>query len=211
MWLFLWILFVLAVVGAFVWSYYAVYEQKRAWAAFAKKYNLEYMKGAMFKPSAVTGRLKDHRINVYAQENVNEQTGTRTTYSVVEVFLKNVPETYAVVTSKGFVDFLTQLNWPAPFIVEHKSWPASALARTFDNERPDEWFEAQKNRMIAMKTLLELPFDTAFVADGEQAFLAVRTAHPLSDPRRINQILGKLFEVSALLEGDNSPLPTNKD
>ena len=74
------------------------------------------------------------------------------------------------------------------------------MARTFDEERPDLWFEENAKRVEAIAELAKLPFDVGFVCDADRAFVVVRTSHPLTDPKRINQIMGKLFQAAELLE-----------
>lgn len=211
MWLFLWIVFVLAIVAAFLWSYHVLYEQKRAWRVFAGKYNLQFHKGQFFTPPSATGYIKNRRVNLYAQQKRDDQTRTQSTHSVVEVFLNAIPDTVAVVATSGFMDFMTMVDLPAPFIVEDQAWPADIMARTFDDERPDLWFLANPKRVAAIAMLRKLPFDIGFVCDREQAFVVVRTSHPLTDPKRINQIMGKLFEAAALLEDQSATTANPND
>lgn len=205
MWLFLWIVFVLAVIVAFIWSYHVLFEQKRAWKVFADKYGMNYITGGFFESPAMGGYIKGRRVNIYAQRKIDGQTGASSNQSVVEVFLNDIPDIIAIVTSPGFMDFQQMIDLPDPFNVEHPSWPAHVLARTTEDDVPEEWFENNPARVEAISQLTKLPFDTGFIANVEQAFVVVRTSHPLTEPKRINQIIGKLFEIAAMLEGASAP------
>ena len=205
MWLFLWIFFAFAIIGGFCWSYHVLYEQKRAWNVFAKKYNLEFAKGTFFEPPSAAGQIKGRQVNLYTQQKINDQTRTSSNQTVVEVFLNDLPGTTAVVTSAGFMDFMESVGLPAPFIVEDPKWPANILARTFEDERPDLWFLENSKRVEAIQTLSKMPFDIGFVTDADRAFVVVRTSLPLTDPKRINQILGQLFKAAELLETTSAP------
>jgi hypothetical protein len=200
MWLFLWIIFVIAIIVAFVWSYHILFEQKRAWRAFAEKYNLDFAPGGFWDAPEASGFIKGRRVNLYSQPKQDIQTRTASTQNIIEVFLNTSPDTVAVVASSGFMDFLQSIDLPAPFIVEDTQWPAQILARTFDDERPDLWFLENSKRIEAIQLLSKLPFDIGFVCDRDRAFVVVRTSHPLTEPKRINQIIGKLFQAAELLE-----------
>jgi hypothetical protein len=229
MWLFLWILFVLAIFVAIAWSYHVIFEQKRAWGSFAKKYNLEFAKGTFFQPPSASGLIKGRQVNLYSQQRVNPENATQTTTSVLEVFLNKQPTIYAAVGSPGFIDFMTALDLPAPFLVDHPQWPNGFMSRTLDDEPASTWFLANPKRIEAMAELSKIPFDVAFVMNDSNSFVVARTSHPLSDPKRINQIMGKLFAVVGMIEeevvlpstsnqeqianpnGDNDKTPSSND
>lgn len=205
MWLFLWIVFVLVVVAAFIWSYHVIYEQKRSWRAFAKKYNLDYAQGTFFSPPVVAGLLKGRRVNIYSQQSMDNNQASKITYSVIEIFFREPPDVFAFVTSQGFVDFMGQVDLPVPFFVQDPKWPANVLSRTLEGEDPAQWFTDEQKRIDGINSMIKLPFDTAFVADGDQAFIAVRTSDALLAPKKINHIVGKMFDILAQIEDGQSP------
>ncbi len=210
MWLFLWLVFVLAMAGFFVWSYHATYEQKRAWKTYAAKFNLNYVPNKLMQPPTMSGDIKGRLVNFYPQIVENAQ-GQRSTQTVVEVFLNNVPDTLCVVASHGFGDFVQVLDLPEPFDVNHPKWPKNALARTFDNENPVAWFLNNEDRVNAISDLSKLPFAVAFLCDGDQAFLAIRTPNTLGNPKRINQVVGKLFDIATKLESADVVVETPQE
>jgi hypothetical protein len=200
MWIFLWIIIVLAVIGAIIWSYHIIFEQKRAWGAFAKKYNLTCTSMGYLKAPEVTGQIKGRTVNIYSIERYAPETDVRTVTSMVEVFLKNDPGMYAAVSSPGFIDYMNDVQLPMPFIVDHPDWPQNVLSRTFENETAAEWFSNNETRINAIKKMSVMPFDTLFVANDMNSFIGVRTSHPLTDPRRINQIMGNLFKIADMFD-----------
>ena len=201
MWFFLWVIFVLGMAGFFLWSYHTTYEQKRAWKTFAQKFNLQYISNKLMEPPTMTGDIKGCKVNFYPQV-VEDNLGKRTTQTVVEVFLNKIPETVCVVGSSNFGDFVNILDLPDPFNVDHGQWPKSALARGFEEDYPQNWFLNNPKRVEAIAEVFKLPFASAFFTDGEQAFVAIRTPNPLSDPKRINQVVKKLFSVVEMLESE---------
>ena len=204
MWLFLWILFVLAIFVALAWSYHVVFEQKRAWSAFAKKYNLEFIKGTLFETPAAAGLIKGRQVNLYSQQRLNPENATQTSTSVIEVFLNEIPPVYGAVCSQGFLDFMMAMDLNEPFTVEHAQWPSQFLSRTLPNEPVHQWFMDDQKRIEAMSELAKMPFDVAFVMNDKNSFIAARTSHPLIDPKRINQIMGKLFVIATMVEGNGT-------
>lgn len=188
-------------MGIFLWSLHISHEQKRAWQAFANKYRLQFIKGAMFQPPAVTGQLKDRMVNIYAQQTLNDGRSKKTT-SMVEVFLNRIPVSLAFVSSQGFGDLAAELQIPEPFNVNDPDWPLNIIARAPDAEAATIWFSAHKSRIRAIQKLVKLPYDTAFIIDDNRSFLLVRTTDPLSDPRLINKIIIELYEIASMLETD---------
>lgn len=45
MWIVIWLIFTVILLGFFVWSWATTQEQKKAWKAFAQKYDLLYLPG----------------------------------------------------------------------------------------------------------------------------------------------------------------------
>lgn len=210
MWLFLWILFVLALIGFFVWSYHTTYEQKRSWRTFSERYNLQYVSEKMMAPPSVSGQLKNRPINLYAQQ-VEDAQGNRSMQTVLEVFLNDFPNLVMVVTSPQFSDFIAALGFSESFSVDDGSWPKEGLARTIENEFPEKWFLAHKDRVSAIDKLFKLPVSVAFLCNAQQAFIAVRTTNPLSDSKKLHQIIKKLYEIADLLEVKAEAKETKKE
>ena len=209
MWLFLWVLIVLGAIGFFLWSYHELFEQKRLWKAFAGRHNLLYQGGKFSDSPAMTGDLKGRKVNFYPQLVENAHNGM-TTYNVVEIFLNQVPQTSCVVANIGFSDFVAAVDLPEPFEVDHANWPKDILARQFVEDEPAAWFLDDETRINAIQNLAKLPFHVAFVADGDQAFVAIRTANPLNDEKKFNMLIKKLYEIAAMLETDSAGAVENE-
>lgn len=199
MWLFLWVVFVLTAAGFFLWSYHATYEQKKTWKAFANKFQLQYVAGALMQPPAMAGEIKGRQVNFYTQ-NIENNLGQKMSQNVVEVFLNDIPDILCVVASSGFADFVSVLDLPEPFSVDDKAWPKNLMSRTLEDEAPEIWFKENHDRINAINKISKLPFDFTFLVDGEQAFVAVRTANPLSNSTQLNKVIGLLFDIVKLLE-----------
>ncbi len=204
MWLFLWVVFVIVAIGYFLWSYHTIYEQKRAWRAFATKFNLQYFPGKMMESPAMSGMIKGHDVNFYPQM-VDTPQGRKVNQNVVEVFLNNRPDLITVVSTPGLSDFVSSLGMPEPFSVQHPEWPKNLLSRTFENEAPVSWFLGDEKRIKALQKLSKLPFDWAFMCDLQQSFIAVRASNPLSDPAKLNKLMGLMFDVIKDLEDKTVP------
>lgn len=201
MWLFLWVIFVLSAAGFFLWSYYTTFEQKKAWKAYAQKNNLTYVGGRMLDSPEMSGEIKGRLINFYPMVVENSQ-GRMVMHNVVEVFFKQVPDVLCVVTSQGFKDFIRTTGLTDTFTVGVNDWPKNVLAYKTEDENPEVWFLDNPRRVEAIRQLTKLPFHTALVADGEQAFVALRTTNPLSEPTRLNQLVRKLNTLVEMLEAD---------
>lgn len=220
MWLFLWVVIVLTATGFFLWSYHATYEQKRGWKKIAEKYGLAYSENKMMQTPSMNGVIKGHNINFYPQITVSSE-GKRQVKNVIEIFLNTVPDVLCVVANNGFSDFVTALELPEPFQVEHVLWPKNMLSRTVDDALPELWFKAHHQRIEAVGKMSKMPFDVTFIADEEQSFVAIRTANSLSDPRKLDKLINALIMIVTALEsvapstnsddGDDGDSNSNRD
>jgi len=209
MWLFLWILFVLSVAGVFVWSLHVSHEQKRAWQVFANKYHLQFIKGGLFQPPAITGQLKNRLLNIYIQQAVDDNHSKKTS-TMIEVFLTKIPESLAYISSHGFGDLAEQLQIPEPFTVSDPDWPImNIIARSPDADAASEWFSSHKTRVRAVNKLVKMSYDTAFLIGDDRAFLVLRTSDPLSDPRILNKLIIELYEIASMLETETTDIAAN--
>jgi len=203
MWLFLWVVFVLVAVGFFLWSYHAIYEQKRGWKKFADKYGMQFFGGATMQSPSMSGLIGDYQFNFYPQISENAQ-GQKATKNVIEAFLNDIPDTLCVVASQGFADFVTVLDLPEPFQIENENWPKNILARTFEDQAPEIWFNASPSRIPTIKKMTKMPFDNAFVADGNQAFIAIRTNNSLKKSEQLEKITKAMALLCKALEDEKT-------
>lgn len=199
MWLFLWVIFVLCAIGFFLWSYYTTFEQKNAWKAYAQKNKLTYYGGRFLDSPEMTGDIKGRQVNFYPQI-VEGPDGRKSTQNVIEVFLNTIPDATFVVSSKGFLDFIVSTGLTETFMVDAKNWPKNILCFRDENENPETWFQNNQKSIEAVNQMVKLPFDAALIADGNQAFIAIRTSNPLSEPVRLNQVVRKIFSLVEMLE-----------
>ena len=203
MWLFLWVLFVLCSAGFFLWSYHTTFEQKKAWKVYADKMGLTFFGGNFLSSPEMSGQVKGRLVNFYPQlvENSRNQRSTQT---VVEVFFKKAPDISCLVASPGFSDLIESINYPETLNINDPEWPQSAISRCLDVGKTAQWFQSNRMYIDTIKQLFKLPFSSAFLSDPEQAFLAVRTANPLNDPRKINQLVNKLILLAEGLEKESN-------
>lgn len=157
---------------------------------------------------SMRGVIKGHNVNFYPQMVENAQ-GQRSIKNVVELFLNDMPDFMGVVASPGFIDFVTLLNLPAPFNVNHPDWPKNILARTVEDEVPELWFLANIDRIRAIQKLRNLPFDTTFLVDGEQAFIAIRTANPFSGDGQLQKIVSVLLSIATAFQEPDEAITAN--
>ncbi len=165
------------------------------------KMGLTYNGGRLLDSPTMVGEIKGHPVNFYPQLVENAQ-GQRSTQSVVEVFLNRIPALTCVVASQGFADFMATIALPLTFEVQDPDWPKKMIGQCPEDEAPELWFADNRQRIEAIQQLSKLPFNVAFVSDGSQAFIAVRTANPIDDPRKINQLVTKLITLVEMLESE---------
>ncbi len=198
-WFLLWFLLSAFVVGVFLWSTRVLFQQKKAWQAYAKKYQLSYNKGRFLSSPVVFGDYEGHRINVYSEEQQTEDARGSRFRTVVELMRKSGMRFSGAVASNHLVPVMDLLEIPDHYNYKGEGWSENYGVKTDDLEYMEQYLT--QTRFRALERLLKN--DAAgfiFVFNPDDLLVRYETGDPIHDPRRLDKLVKTLREISEVLK-----------
>lgn len=176
--------------------------QKKAWRAFAEKYDLTFTEGRIFESPKMEGYLNGVYINAYEGAEL-DSGGRRRNAILVEAYLNHEMPFSIVITKKTEQQIFQQLERQIQNNVKLKfqgsSWMTSNLLATDDEEFAQSWLTPV--RLEAIQRFFAVPNSKpAFIGGPEGALIIIQLNVPLTDPRMIDKLLKRMRETVAVLE-----------
>lgn len=204
MWIFIWCLVTIFVVGVSLWSFIILRQQKKSWEKFSKKHKFSYTAGRLMDSPYMNGRIDGLPVNFYTDTQTSVEARSSRYVSVVEVEMgEGLPIVAALATEKmhGFVNGLT-LTKNVEF--EHEGWNESYIARTDNAKKLQKYFT--KKRLDTLVKLFTMKGATIlFFCDEVDAVLRIETSDPLRDPEKMERIVMRLVRDMKVL------MPTDEE
>ncbi|NCC22633.1 MAG: hypothetical protein EOM26_09270 [Alphaproteobacteria bacterium] len=199
LWFFVWFVLSAFILGAFLWSIRVLMQQKKAWQAYAKKYKLPYNKGRFLMSPSIVGDFQNHRLNIYSEEQLSEDTRGTRFRSVVELMRSSDVDASGAIASGHLVPVLNLFDLHEVFAVESELWMPSYSGRTNDVEAMKQYITPE--RFQSLNRLFRNP-KAGFIVifNPQDILLRYETSDPLHDPRRLDKLVRLLLEMSEALK-----------
>lgn len=195
MWgVFIWAVFSLFIIGVFVWSVAILLQQKKAWAAFAKKLKLEYEPGKLMGSPAVSGKIGSYRMMFFTDaQKTSDMRGQRMVTVIESEMGLGMPAPAAFAT-REYAEFIAELNMPDTYDPGLPEWQDSYIAKTRDMERLKLYMTPERVKtlhgLFSMKNSIAL-----FFFDTHEAVLRIETPDPLRDTGHMEKIAKRLIDA----------------
>ena len=194
MWIALWFLLSAFVLGVAGWSYMILRQQKRAWAAFAKRHNLTFKRGTIFGPPLMEGVMGNYYVSFFIGRQDTNDARSHRYVTVIEINLRvGLPTSAAIGTKEttGVVNILPlEFNVPPPegATLWDKDWPARARdpGKFYAYMTPAR-VEALKN-VFTTKGVMAL-----FFFDELDTLLRIETSDPLRDDKKLDKAMARIL------------------
>lgn len=202
-WVILWIVLSMTLIGIFIWSNLALYDQKKAWKAFAKKCKLKYYPNGFLKSPMVVKKFDWGNFRLFSEEQYTNDIGRRRFTTVFEVMLPGMP-TNGIIASSELATIVS-----------------AAQVRDRIKDPPGEW--NPKDFIVALDAVALMPYLTSrrmdairslikiknsrflFAFDTNQGVLRLETNNPLLKTDKVIPIYKKFIEKCEIL------IPTQED
>lgn len=198
LWFFLWFVLSAILLGATFWSAKTLYDQKKAWQAFAKKYDLVYEKGKLMQSPTINGFIDNFRISFFAAERQAPDVRQRRVLSALEVtFPKGLVDGVAAGTAE-MVPYMTSLKSLRPFVPESDKWNKEFKLFIRHQEAVEAWLTEE--RLDHIQAILGTKnADVLFLFDNEEAVIRAETRDPLTNPATMERVVQRLIKHSKAL------------
>jgi len=198
MWIFLWVVLSIFVMGVFFWSMFILQQQKRAWFAFAKKSGLKYEAGAYTDPPVVSGIVKGYKVTFFTDSLRTQDVRGRRFVTTIEVEIGDGMPTVAALATQDFADFLSPLRLPLSWQPPGEDWQKNYIIKTRSTDRLVRYLT--KARLKVLSDLFSMKnAATLFFFDEQACILRIETPDPLRDPDRMERIAKRVYSAVDVL------------
>ena len=191
-WLFLWFIFAVILIGATAWSTIILIQQKKAWKAFAAKHNLTFIPGKFFAPCEMQGSYKGYEVSFFTAEQQNpEERKNRQ----VTVFQLGVPKPFVdgvVMGSPNVKNFIDILEGLSPHKIHSPVFRKEWIVVSRHEQAVDHYLTEE--RLKILNGLLAFPkSDNLIILDGSEGAFRFETSNPLADEQKLQTLTDKII------------------
>ncbi len=211
MWIFVWILLSVFVLGVFAWSIQILFQQKKVWKAFADKHGWHYEAGKMTASPSMMGAFGDHRVALFSDSRQMPDARGQRFFSVIEIEMDGGMPMGGVFATPDMAPLLNGLNFTQTFNPAGDNWKASYIVRTNDKEALKDYLTPERQK--ALHAIFSMKGASAiFLFDQEAAALRIETVDPLRGEERLEKILVQFVKAADMLslKGDGAGKTENK-
>jgi hypothetical protein len=198
-WIFIWALVSIFILGVFGWSVQILLLQKAAWKTYARKMKLNYQEGRGILSSPIlSGSLGPYGFALFSEEIQTADARGRRFNTVIEIALRQSMPMTGVIGTESMAPAINALAIQQTMSPADPDWNNAWLIRT-DNMKAMEQF-LTKDRIETLKRLFRMKILAAlFIFDQTDSVLRLETADPLSDAARLEKIVKSLIQQAEIL------------
>lgn len=195
----LWVFVAFFIFGIFFWSASILFQQKRAWALFAKRAGLQYLKGALFKSAVVRGGYQGFPLTIFSEEQGSTDKRNRRFRTIIQFELPVGMPVEGIVTSpEGHAFANGLLDLTETVIPDVPGWDTSILIKTKSAETLKTYLTPERYKSLqTLQTIKSL--NCIFIFDLSASFLRFESADPFSDADKLDRLCAKIAEHAKVL------------
>ena len=201
MWFFLWIVLSAFLLGIFFWQSQILWQQKKAWSAFAKNNSLQYIPGKFSESPRVSGKVGRHHISLFSDSRMTADMRSQRFMTVVEIVLGCKMPAGGVVSTIGMKPFVDTLIFHEDIKPEAEGWAEENIIRT-DNEAMMKAYLTLPRLKVLQSVFSMKGANVIFLFDKEAVALRIETADPLHNTERVDKIIKQFLRVADKLTVD---------
>jgi hypothetical protein len=195
MWILLWLVLSVFVLGVFVWSMAILQQQKKAWYAFAKKAGLTYRAGKYTDAPVVTGMVKQFKVTFFTDSLRTKDVRGRRFITTIEVEMGDGMPTMAVLATKDYADFLAPLRLPQTYEPPGTTWGKDFVVRAKSRDFLAAYLTPERVKVLAGLFSMKNS-SSIFFFDQLDSILRIETPDPLRDAGKMEKIFRRILTVA---------------
>jgi len=209
-WIFIWFVVSAVLIGATLWSASILFEQKKAWAAYAKKKGLKFDKGTLMGPGQMQGMVGKYELAFFTAERQDADVRKRRYVTVLEIQLPGGIIDGAAAGTSEMVPFLKTLTRLRPREIKSEKWNPAFRFFSRNDKAMDAYLSEE--RIAAMNEILSVQnADILILFDGNEGLVRIETPDPLQHPAKIDKIVKRLLKnIQSLIPEDEEKQRLNQ-
>lgn len=189
----LWIVLSAVILGVFGWSTYILYQQKKAWKAFATKYKLKYEPGRLLQSASINGYIDETRVEVFSAEAVTADIRGRRFLSAIEIVVPKKLVDSGATGTPDVLPFLETLDLLKLYPLKSEHWNEEHKFFVKHKDAMHDFFSEEMVRKFA-KLLKIKNASVLIMFDGEEFVIRVETPDALAEEKKLEDLVFKLIK-----------------
>ncbi len=191
MWIFLWIVVSVIILGASGWSLLILLKQKAAWEKYAKAKSLAFNKGTLMGPAEMTGVIGPYKISFFTAERTTADVRSRRYMTVTEISLSEGLVDGGVIGSQEMLNFMQTLDRLHPLPIDFVPWEEGAFVFV----RSDDVFKAYltpERAQVVLQLVKTRNADVIIIFNDKEILVRAETSDPMQDSDKIDKIVKRM-------------------
>lgn len=198
-WLALWIVISLVLMGFLVWTVFILFQQKAVWKAFAAQYKLRYKPNALMHSPEMDGVLETYKVNYFIAEHSSEDVRGARKLTAVEVRLHSSVPIDGGVASGGMVDLVRSLGFQAEIKPGHERWSKAYIAAGSDRNVLEAYLTDERLENLLKLMRIKNAW-VIFIFRKDSMLLRIDTPNALSSKAYLEKLTKLLVKAAQSLE-----------
>lgn len=192
MWIFIWLVLSAILLGSAVWSLQILLRQKKAWEAYAKSKNFNFVRGTFMGPAEMSGVVGDYKVSFFSVERTSDDVRSRRLMTSLEIELVEPIVDGMAMGTKEMLPFMQSIGTLKPTKIENPQWDESLFAFVrneacikayLTSERLDSFINLLKTRNA----------DVIIVFNDQKLAIRLETPDPMQDTAKMDKIVIRIL------------------
>lgn len=198
MWIIIWGVFAVLMIGFAAWNMTIMWQQKQAWKSLADKYKLNYESTGFMNSPNVSGKIDRSYFSLFSGvQRTDDVRGERFVTALEFMIGKGMPTGGALGTAR-MKSFIDTLIFEDTYVPDIEGWDESYVLRARDEEGIRAYLT--KERLEELCRIFKMKNSTVlFFFDELEAVLRIETSDPLRNADHLEKIVNRLRDSVELL------------
>lgn len=205
MWLFLWFILSVIILGITAWSAFILFQQKRAWKEYAGKNGLIFTSGKLLEPCSMEGVINNfYKLSFFTATQMQEDSRKNRQVTVMQITAEKPFNLGLACGTKEVHLFIQSFDNTKPYPIENEKWDKDHLMRVVDQKDAKTYLTEE--RLSILNNILKMPNSNNLILMNEnEGVFRFETSNPLTDVQKIDGVVKKLISKIEKLYPDTIP------
>ena len=193
MWILLWVILSVVLLGSALWSLQILMRQKKAWEAYAKKKGLVFNKGTFMGAAEINGVIGNYKIAFFTAERQEADVRRRRYVTSVEITLSEGLVNGGVAGTQNVLTFMQSLGKLHPYPID--GWQPTQYMFVLHDDVIKAYLTP--DRLETFDNILKTRnSDTVIVFSDQEMAIRLETSDPMQDADKMDKVITRILGLA---------------
>jgi hypothetical protein len=204
LWIAVWVAISVFIVGVFIWTTRALFEQKKTWAAFAAARGLEFIRGRFLQAATVRGQVGNYDVYITSEARFPADFKGRKFVTLMQFGMSLAMPTAAMVGSGDYRIFVNDVVAKENMVLSYPGWTDDLVRSKTDHAAAARTYFTPE-RLRVLDILIKQPkVSVLFLFDERGAYLRLETTDPFLKPGQLDRAIDGVLPMLRTLVPDDA-------